>query len=521
MFAADYEVWHTFGTWFVDGFGDGLQDVAEKLVKSGVAEVAHTSDGYVYSLSDDEAVRSDCAVSISPSGQEAKIRCDLLGSGLYSGEGAYQFALMSYRENWLMSGYLHENAPFVRALLNPVVMENDDLSVVLYPQLKLYANGVALLHFRLFSPDGGTDSATLINSYLNLFTMTVTNLMVPPAVLLQNDAGAALASITSRRHAKNVMAAFERHIQGHVERVSRMDTEDFSFGLVDVPHALYAAPDEPYTFGFVREMYMTAIAHVLAPERQAFREHGDYWSSRPTVFLFDYKRQPKRFRKDDKVLDREFAGILLRVPNISPEVAARTSLTNLRTFDDCRWYVGDAVNLLAFAREGAEENSEFADPNHGQLVYDRLIQVEAMEFIRYTHRKMLESAMLPKASPAETQSDWRSVQDMERLLADPSNVGEITDSIRHYDEVMRLGELRRRIVQSIEIQGQYAVYRRNQSLTVLGIVATVVLGLSAVPTLANEVTSTGMRWLLMFATASVLGLLVFLLWLAVRKYYGR
>jgi hypothetical protein len=502
MFVGDYEVWHTFGTWFVADFKDGLEVVAEELVKTGIAEVAHTSDGRVFTLQDDKVVQTDCTVTTRPSGQEAQIECDLLGSGLYSGEGVYQFAWMAYREKWLMSAYLHDYTPFVRALLNPIVMENEEISVVLYPQLKLYGNGVALLHFRLFAPDDGSDLTSLVNSYLNLFGMDVTKLMVPPSVLLQYDMGNALASITSRSHTKNAVAAFERHIQGHVEHVHRMDTEDFSFGLVDIPREQYLNADEPYTFGFVRDLYMTAIARVLAPKRQVFRECGNYWSSRPTVFLFDYTRQPAKFRDEDDVLSREFTSILLRVDDISPQVAAQTRLDNLRMFDDCRWYIGEAVNLLAFSREGAQSNREFADPNHGQLVYDKIVQVEAMEFIRYTHRKMLESSMLEKASPAETQADWRAVQDMESVLADPSRNGEITDTIRHYDGVMRLGDMRRRIIQSIEMQGQYAAYRRNQSLTALGIVATVVLGLSSIPTLTDDVTLPAMR-LLGFASASV------------------
>lgn len=534
MFVGDYEVWHTFGTWFTDDFSDGIDGVAEALVKSGVAEVAHTSDGRVYSKRDDVVVQTDCTVTISPSGQEAHIECDLLGSGLYAGEGIYQFSTMSYRENWLMSSYLHEYTPFVRVLLNPVVMENDEHSAVLYPQAKIYGNGVVLLHFRLFPPDDGSDLETLVNAHLNLFTMNVETLMVPPAVLLHYDMGAVLASVTSRRHTNNAVAAFERHVQGHVERARRMDTEDFSFGLVDIPREQYLAANEPYTFAFVREMYMQAIARVLAPPKRVFRETG-FWSSRPTVFLFDYTRQPDRFRDDDEVLNREFARILLRVSDISPQVAARTRLDNLRMFDDCRWFIGQAVNLLAFSGEGAKANREFADLNHGHLVYDKIVQVEAMEFIRYTHRKMLESVMLPKASPNETQADWRAIQDMEFVLADPSNVGEVTDTIHHYENIMGLGDVRRRIVQSLEVQTQYAAYRRNQSLAALGIVATVVLGLSSLPTLTNEVAipiagllgvpicsmTALVRLTYMGATALVLAALVYGLWWIVRRRYDQ
>jgi hypothetical protein len=533
LFAADYQIWHTFGTWFVDDFDD-LDAVAAALVDSNVAEVAHTSDGHVYLRQDDEVKKTTCTVRVSPSGHSAFVDCDLLGKGLYSSEGVYQFAVMSYRENWLMSSYLHEYTPFVRVLLNPVVMENEEQSVVLYPQMKLFGNGVALLHFRLFAPEDGNDGETLVDFHLNLFQMDVTRLMVPPAILLQYDAGAALSSVTSRRHAKNVLEAFERHIAGHVDRVTRMDTEDFSFGLVEVPLDQYIG-EEPCTFGFVRELYMQAVSRVLAPKRKVFREQGNYWSSRPTVFLFDYTRRPEKFRDEDEVLNRDFASILLRVPNVSAQTAARAHLDNLRLFDDCRWYIGEAVNLLAVSSTYEEAGTDDPDPNHGQLVYDKIVQVEAMEFIRYTHRKMLENAMLPKSSPDETQADWRAVQDMEFVLADPSNVGEVTDTIRHYENITGLGDIRRRIIQSLEVQSQYATYRKNQSLTALGIVATVVLGLSSLPTLTNEVVipmlglfgvavcslSAGTKLLLMLATALVLAGLAFVLWWAVRRRYSR
>jgi hypothetical protein len=534
MFAGDYQIWHTFGTWFVDGFDDGLEGIATALVKSGVAEVAQTSDGQVYLLRDDEVKKTTCTVNVSPSGESALVQCDLLHDGTYASEGVHQFAVMSYRENWLMSSYLHEYAPFVRLLLNPVVMENEEQSVVLYPQMKLYGNGVAILHFRLFSPDGGSDSATLINLHLNLFTMTATRLMVPPSVLLQYDAGAALSAVTSRRHAKNVLEAFEQHIAGHVDRATRMDTEDFSFGLVDAPLDQYIG-EKVGTFGFVRDLYMQAVSRVIAPKRKAFRETGGYWSSRPTVFLFDYTRQPARFREEDEVLNRDFASILLRVPDVSPQVAARTRLDNLRVFDDCRWYIDEAVNLLAVSSEYEQSHTDEPDPNHGQLVYDKMVQVEAMEFIRYTHRKMLENATKPKSGPDETQADWRAVQAMEFVLTDPSNVGEVTDTIRHYEDITGLGDIRKRIVQSLEVQWQYATYRKNQSLTALGIVATVVLGLSSLPTLTNAVTipildlfgvapcslSPVAELLLMLATAVVLFVLASVLWWAVRRRYSK
>ncbi|MGB4442381.1 MAG: hypothetical protein WBJ62_09205 [Coriobacteriia bacterium] len=534
LFAGDYQIWHTFGTWFVDDFDDGLDAVAAALVESGVAEVAHTSDGHVYSRQDDEVKKTTCAVRVSPSGHTAFVECELLGKGLYSSEGVYQFAVMSYRENWLMSGYLHEYAPFVRVLLNPVVIENDEQSVVLYPQVKLYGNGVALLHFRLFAPEDGSDGETLVNFHLNLFQMDVTRLLVPPSILLEYDAATALSSVTSRRHAKNVLEAFKQHIAGHVDRATRMDIEDFSFGLVEVPIDQYIG-EEPCTFGFVRELYMQAISHAIAPKRSVFREQGNYWASRPTVFLFDYTRQPEKFREEDEVLNREFASILLRVPNVSPQTAARAHLDNLRLFDDCRWYIGEAVNLLAVSSTYEQSNTDEPDPNHGQLVYDKIVQVEAMEFIRYTHRKMLENAMKSKSSPDETQADWRAVQDMEFVLADPSNVGEVTDTIHHYENVTGLGDIRRRIVQSLEVQSQYATYRKSQSLTALGIVATLVLGLSSLPTLTNEVVipilgllgvaacslSAGMKLLLMLATAVVLFGMAFILWRAVRRRYSR
>ncbi|MCE5192044.1 MAG: hypothetical protein LLG08_09855, partial [Actinomycetia bacterium] len=202
---------------------------------------------------------------------------------------------------------------------------------------------------------------------------------------------------------------------------------------------------------------------------------------------------------------------------------------------DCRWYIGEAVNLLAVSSTYEQSNTDEPDPNHGQLVYDKIVQVEAMEFIRYTHRKTLENAMLRKSSPDETQADWRAVQEMEYVLADPSNVGEVTDTIRHYENVTGLGDIRRRIVQSLEVQSQHATYRKNQSLTALGIVATVVLGLGTLPALTNEVVipmlgllgiavcslSAGRKLLLMLATAVVLFGLASLTWWVVRRRYNK
>lgn len=526
MFARDYEVWHTFGTYFTSDFEDGLKSVAERLVQAGVAAVAYTSDGFAYAKREGKTVSTECAVRISPSGQLADIRCDLLEPHLYSGEGVYQFAWMAYRESWLMSGYLREYAPFARALLNPILLEDGKQSVVLYPQLKIYGNGVMLLHLRLFSPDDGSDGETLVDKHLNLFEMDVERLGVPPEVLMQYDAGAALTSMPSRQHTKKAVAAFERHIRGHVERAHRLETEDFTFTLVDIPPDYYALEGEPPTLGFVRELLTMAVARVLASPRQVHRDIGGYWSSRPTVFLFDYDRQPERFEEDDPILDRDFASIMLRVPDASAQVAERTPLDNLRVFDDCRWFVGEAVNLLAFSKEGAQANQEYADPNHGQLVYDKMVQVEAMEFIRYTHRRMLENAMKPKGSPEETQADWRAASDMEQVVSSPSNLGEVTDTIHYYSKVTGLDDVRRRIVQSIEMQGQYAAYRRNQSLTALGVIATIVLGLSAVPTLTSEVTlpllqlfglivapeQTGTRLGLMLGTTVVLGFILLAIW---------
>lgn len=170
----------------------------------------------------------------------------------------------------------------------------------------------------------------------------------------------------------------------------------------------------------------------------------------------------------------------MRSPEIDSSVADRFPFKNLRLFDDYVWVLGEAVSLCVFSKKSHRIDEEYSDPNQGHLIYEKVVIGEAMEFLRYSHHRVLQTATSRKSSPEEVLADWRTIADTEAVVTSPSNMGEIKDAFVYYEQVLGLADLRVRALQGLEIQRLHASERRTHLFTTLGLVIAGVFGLASV-----------------------------------------
>lgn len=307
MHLNEYQVWHTYGTYFVTPFTGGLEGVAARLVANRLAVAAITSSGQVFALDGESVTQAALTMNASPDNMEARFLCPLLDLGGYTAEAIYQSSWMAFAEMRVTSSLLQEHAPYVRAFMNPVYLSNDEVGVLLYPQVKLYENGIVLLQLRLFSPAQGSSVGSLVKDYVNLAWMTIERIDVPPFLLSHFDAALIRTSYPrwwQKRRAKRLAT---EQSAAHISRGEMRNQGDFDFPMVNVPVDAYEMYDVA-KFDFVRELFVAPLAFLLAERSNAFREMGNFWGpvrrySSPTLRVNPI-RSPKFTQRSSAPLRR-------------------------------------------------------------------------------------------------------------------------------------------------------------------------------------------------------------------------
>ncbi|MCW1254138.1 hypothetical protein, partial [Shewanella baltica] len=76
---------------------------------------------------------------------------------------------LAFHERRIEGDEVGQVAPYLRAALPPVVLENEDLTLPVYPSLKLHADGLMCISFQLDTTWGDLSEEDFISDVVNLF----------------------------------------------------------------------------------------------------------------------------------------------------------------------------------------------------------------------------------------------------------------------------------------------------------------------------------------------------------------
>jgi len=247
----EWQIFFGYASHFVNPLPP-LNDVARNLVENGVAESTFVSDGEAWWSIDDPVTATlrvgkrsrkvghgRIDLSMRADGRHAKLAFPPMARG-YAQEGLASAARLRYHEEFLFG---HDNLPprYVRGQLGLCCFADDESKLYVYPQIKIFENGVVLVYFRMFSPSDAQPLDRFLTRYVNASLSGFRRLLVSPGVAYWSTL-AAPSSGVFRWHQRPRTAWEQRHHGELVVAETNIEkANDFSFALTSVSTATEAA----------------------------------------------------------------------------------------------------------------------------------------------------------------------------------------------------------------------------------------------------------------------------------------
>lgn len=499
----EWEIWHTYATYLSAG-DFNLDQLACRLVELEIAACAMTRDGRTYWKAGQKVGSGSTDVRLNAFETGATLHLDRDSGCDTPLDG---FAL----EAWGQAGHFRFNEqrvlgedeglppPYVRAFLGQCKLISEDETgrseILLYPVLLIFQSGVMVLELRTISPDTPTELDHFIHGAVNLFRHPFDRAEVPPSIVkLATRAYYHSYRGWSFRYRLALIWLERGHDKAVRELTKSYEEGDFTFDLAPLSTSDESRGPEKlstlaltlfHTVAFVLGRPRLGVAFLLFGQHQT-PELGEYWSGRPHIYIARFDGQRETASENAQVHGAAFGSILLRAL-VGDVAAARRSLPpDSRLFDDYNAYITSAASLWVWSKSGLSQQAPSADANRGHLIYEHQAVVELLEYGYMLHRSLLERVEKYKNAD-EVFAARRALIRLQQTLAEASHFGEIRDLLERGWREMKLPELRQRIQDALVIREAEASVAEARVATRIGQALTILFGLVAVPSLAEQV----------------------------------
>ena len=467
-----WSIWHMYAGYFRESFPD-LEAVSEALVAESVAVYAYAPSDMAHWRERDSVAAKH--LPIAHRGVPGRATIELLGADDdFTNQCAYEASVMSVAERQVINDSMLEASPCVRAFLGLCELRATTGVVRLYPQLKIYGNGVFVVEFRLLSPDEGTEFEDLIERHVNLLTVEAESIWMAPGLIR------AAESAITHAHTQHL----GRPQTGETQVVDR---GGLSFLLAPLTNAKSLLPVALGDLGVVLQYTMAALEWAANRHPQRWRrgpgnQLGDYWVGHPVVYFIDYENQPDTLL-DSSPVEGMAAAVLSRSVN-PPSPLIGGPLEDLRGLGDFSMFLNDTVTAYFFARSELVSEHPSPEANWGHLFWEKQALAEAMQYQRLSHQRLVLLSASSGSSLAECLQQRAELMRVEAWLR-PSRFGELNAILSKAQEYFGLAGMRERVRDNIETARQVCQDRRSYRLSTLALTVTIVLGLASAPAIAD------------------------------------
>ena len=496
----EWEIWHAYTTYLEPAVID-LDGSARRLVASGLAECAMLNDGRTYWRSNSAVCSGSTVIEVDSLGGRSTFRLDLddgckarpHGFALEAWGQASYFLISERR---VLGDDTSLPAPYLRAYLGkcvlaPTLEDKASSHLTLYPVLLAYGSGVLMVEFRMIGPKTATPLADFIAGGVNLFKYKFGHVEVSPG----------LAALATRAYYQSVHKwNFIRRLQlmrlqvGHdmavKQRTTRQTDGDFFFDLVpfsgtETDDLASIAATISHTAAFVIGRPRVGLAFLLLGQRPLLLL-GEFWTGRPHIHLVRFREQCNTASENEARHGSDFARILSRVPVLGDAEAKRMLPKDARLFQDYSAYITSASTLWVWSMDGLSEQEPWMDPNRGNLIYERQVLAELLEYGYMLHRSLYHRVEA-LSTTAEVIAVRRAILHLRLRMREASHSGEIRELLENGWNELGLTDLASEIDAGLELRASETRSMEALRSTRVGWALAIVFGFVAVPTLADQV----------------------------------
>ncbi|OLU33408.1 hypothetical protein [Pseudomonas sp. PA27(2017)] len=332
--------------------------------------------------------------------------------------------------------------PHLRAALPPVVLENDDLTLPVYPWLKLHADGLMCICFQLDTTWDDLSEEDFISDVVNLFQRYFKSVWVE-AALQRIDGEQLLLDAFEGEISIGGQGVDDRRTRKLVKkmRLTARTTLDNSLGKEGRCFDLHGEPwllhqiagsedqmDWEGTIDLCRSIYANAVASQVVSKNYKKNDGVagvQLWQGRPSVSLMRFAGQPKSKDQLFEMYGQSMSRILMR----SPEMTDPPHLPpDLRPFNDYCLHGNRAVLLWTWLRPLGASDNAWDDPNTRAHLLENQARAEHFE---YHNIRIARACAIAEGPPSDEQLvyAYETLANADSVIHKSSQAGEITDAL--------------------------------------------------------------------------------------------
>jgi hypothetical protein len=411
-------------------------------------------------------------------------------------EGLYQSATLRYSELMLFGeGSLPPQ--YVHAHLAPCTLVSNEHSLVIYPQVKLFATGVVFVEFRLLAPRRPIPAKEFIEEFVNAPLQEFQQTYVPPGLAAWAPIATAEEG-TFRWYRRPYMAYLGwSHKREVARRLTVAEHGDFTFQEILLQRNASDTTGETFHALALTIMEVVALLSggnrrglwwlLLGPKSNA--SLGGHWTGRPHTHLLRFENQAEKASENEKRFGDDFGSIIARTSFSKPSEGRRFLPRSSRPIEDFAAYLSLGGTLWVHTRRSLKEygNVPWADANSGHLIHEHQVKAELLDYAYTLHRRIAEHTVDEPRQLETVFEVQRELSRFEWAVQDVSRFGEIRELLEEGWNAIGVTRLRTRIAEMLHLSQTEITHRDavtgNRRTAFLAVLA----GLLAVPPLASVV----------------------------------
>jgi len=509
MFLNEWQIWHTYSTFFVDPVPD-LDAAAQDMVRSGLVECAVIHDGNFYWRSGSAVEHGHASVGLSPDRRQASISIKPQVQKDFVLEAVFQASYLRFAEMRQFGEQESFPPPYVRGFLGECRLVSPEREILVYPIIKLHATGVVLLEMRIISPDREVSLEEFVENYLNLYKWRFEAVCGPPGLAVLAQRG----YIYYQRHRWPIhlragLLYLDRRHARYVHNHTRAEASgDFEFELAplwkasaesDSEEGIDASEmgntEEAYSFSELAQAIISATSvaisglrggvHLLLRGQRAPLELGNYWLARPHIHITRHQGQMETAEENEEKFGDAYGWIMGRLVGKDPDFGKRYLPADARPFGDYGAYIALQSSLWVWSQSGLRQEEAWALPNQSHLVYENQPKAELLDYGYMLHRRLVATVGQLGTSD-EVLRVQQNLIDLKMRMNEASVFGEIRELLIKGWREMGVHQLQELIAESLAIRHAQETAAEEQRTVRWEVILTIAFGILAVPTLATE-----------------------------------
>lgn len=339
---------------------------------------------------------------------------------------------------------VRQSAPYLRAALPPVVLENDELTLPVYPCLKLHADGLMCISFQLDTTWDDLSEEDFINDVVNLFQRYFKSVWVN-AELQKIDGELLLPSAYESEISIGGQSVVDRKARKLVKKMRQiartaldnsLSKEGRHFDLSGeqwLLHQIAGSEDQVEwegTIDLCRSIYVNAVASLVVSTNHRKNDGVvgvQLWQGRPSISIMRFVDQPK---SKDQLFDK-YSQSMSRVLHRSAGMNDTPQLPpDLRLFDDYCLHGNRAILLWTWLRPSGAPDNTWDNPNTRAHLIENQARAEHFE---YHNIRIARACAIAEDPPSDEQLvyAYETLAKASSVTHKSSQAGEITDALEY------------------------------------------------------------------------------------------